>query len=62
MEVSWLHFLIGSVYINASKRSFQNASLTLLWDVTPYVGVLQAGQSNKKASPFVLPSFASQQK
>ncbi|EPB88464.1 Signal peptidase complex subunit [Mucor circinelloides] len=49
--------------IDVGQRwNFQNASLTLLWDVTPYVGVLQAGQSNKKASPFVLPSFASQQK
>ncbi|KAF1796481.1 signal peptidase 22kDa subunit [Mucor lusitanicus] len=49
--------------IDVGQRwNFENASLTLLWDVTPYVGVLQAGQSSKKTSPFVLPSFASQQK
>lgn len=54
-----LVILIGLVF-NFST-SFQNASLSLLWDVTPYVGVLQSGQSNKRASSFILPSFASQQ-
>ncbi|CEP08157.1 hypothetical protein [Parasitella parasitica] len=48
--------------IDVNQRwNFQNASLTLLWDVTPHVGILQAGQSSKQTSLFTLPSFASQQ-
>lgn len=43
------------------SSSFERANLTLLWDVTPYVGVLQAGQSNQ-GSQFTLPSFSAQQK
>ncbi|KAI8971966.1 signal peptidase 22kDa subunit [Mycotypha africana] len=35
--------------------SYENANLTLLWDITPYVGVLQSGQSNIGAK-LVLPS------
>ncbi|KAI8056310.1 signal peptidase 22kDa subunit [Gilbertella persicaria] len=43
----------------SQKWSDNPANLTLLWDVTPYVGLLQAGQSNK-GSQFIIPSFASQ--
>ncbi|KAI8087565.1 signal peptidase 22kDa subunit [Thamnidium elegans] len=43
----------------AQKWNYEKANLTLVWDVTPYVGILQAGQSNQ-GSGFVLPPFSSQ--
>ncbi|KAI7906725.1 signal peptidase 22kDa subunit [Cokeromyces recurvatus] len=45
----------------SQKWNFERANLTLLWDVTPYVGILQSGHSNK-GSQFILPAFASQMK
>ncbi|KAI9487435.1 MAG: signal peptidase 22kDa subunit [Benjaminiella poitrasii] len=45
----------------SQKWNFERANLTLLWDVTPYVGILQAGQSNRAGTQFTLPSFISQQ-
>ncbi|KAI8970943.1 signal peptidase 22kDa subunit [Pilobolus umbonatus] len=36
-------------------------NMTLYWDVTPYVGLLQAGHSNS-ATQFILPSYYNQQK
>jgi signal peptidase complex subunit 3 len=47
------------VGLNNFNCSFEHANLTLAWDVTPYVGVLQSGQS-KQGPGFILPSFSGQ--
>lgn len=39
--------------------SYEKANLTLHWDVTPYVGILQAGQSFTSTG-FILPPFSAQ--
>ncbi|KAI8887063.1 signal peptidase 22 kDa subunit [Backusella circina FSU 941] len=44
--------------IDVNKRwNFDRANLTLLWDITPYVGILQSGESNNGAQ-FIIPPYA----
>ncbi|KAI8389474.1 signal peptidase 22kDa subunit [Blakeslea trispora] len=44
--------------IDVSQRwNNEKANLTLLWDVTPYVGLLQNGRQPNTPSQFTIPSF-----
>ncbi|KAG2199923.1 signal peptidase 22kDa subunit [Mucor mucedo] len=46
--------------IDVSQQwNYEKANLTLHWDVTPYVGILQAGQSFTSTG-FILPPFSAQ--
>ncbi|CAO3631044.1 unnamed protein product [Mucor hiemalis] len=47
--------------IDVSQQwNYEHANLTLAWDVTPFVGILQAGKSSEGSS-FVLPPFSAAQ-